>query len=316
MRKGVTSFQDAGSEPATVARLRQAAETGRLPLRLWVMLAGTTAELAAALPAARVVGAAQGHFTVRAIKQGMDGALGSRTAWLLAPYADRSETSGLNTEPIADIEAAATLARTHDLQLCVHAIGDRAVRETLDLFERMGHGPRWRVEHAQHVAPEDLPRFPAMGVVASMQGVHCVSDGPWVPQRLGQERAKAESYLWRTFLDAGVVIANGTDTPVEDVAPLAGFLALVTRRMSNGETFFPEQAMTRDEALRAMTYGPAYAAFEEDEKGTLAVGKLADVTVLDTDLLTASEEALGQARVVATIVGGLVVWEAPAAAPR
>jgi predicted amidohydrolase YtcJ len=311
VRKGVTSFQDAGTTPALVARLRAAAEGGRLPLRLWVMLQAPGAELAAALPAARVVGAADGFFTVRAIKQEMDGALGSRTAWLLAPYADLPESSGLNTVPIPDIEAAARLAAAHDLQLCVHAIGDRAVRETLDLFERSGRGARWRIEHAQHVAAEDLPRFRALGAIASMQGVHCVSDGPWVPLRLGEQRARSESYLWRTLLDAGVMIANGTDTPVEDVDPIAGFRALVTRRMPNGEAFFPEQVMTREEALRAMTYAPAFAAFEEDEKGSLAVGKLADVTVLDTDLLTADEDALARARVVATVVGGRVVWEAP-----
>jgi predicted amidohydrolase YtcJ len=185
------------------------------------------------------------------------------------------------------------------------------VRETLDLFERSGRGARWRIEHAQHVAAEDLPRFRALGAIASMQGVHCVSDGPWVPLRLGEQRARSESYLWRTLLDAGVMIANGTDTPVEDVDPIAGFRALVTRRMPNGEAFFPEQVMTREEALRAMTYAPAFAAFEEDEKGSLAVGKLADVTVLDTDLLTADEDALARARVVATVVGGRVVWEAP-----
>lgn len=311
VRKGVTSFQDAGEDLATVARLRRAAEEGKLPLRLWVMLRGPNRELAAALPAARVVDAAGGFFTVRAIKQEMDGALGSRTAWLLAPYADRPETSGINTEPIAEIEGAARLACEHDLQLCVHAIGDRAVRETLDLFERASGGPRWRVEHAQHVAPQDLPRFRALGVIASMQGVHCVSDGPWVPLRLGAERARAESYLWRSLLDSGAVIANGTDTPIEDVDPLAGFRALVTRRMASGEAFSPEQAMTREEALRALTAGPAYAAFEEADKGTLALGKLADVTVVDRDLLTVPEDRLAGARVLATVVGGRVVWEAP-----
>jgi hypothetical protein len=314
-RKGVTSFQDAGSDPATVARLRRAAESGSLPLRLWVMLRAPHQELAAVLPGIRAVDAAGGFFAVRAIKQEMDGALGSRTAWLLAPYADRPETSGLNTEPIADVEAAAELARRHDMQLCVHAIGDRAVRETLDLFQRVSPGDRWRIEHAQHVAAEDLPRFRALGVIASMQAVHAVSDGPWVPLRLGSERARAESYLWRSLLDGGVVIANGTDTPVEDVDPIAGFRALVTRRMRDGREFFPEQAMTREEALRAMTWGPAYAAFEEADKGTLALGKLADVTVVDRDLLTVPEEALAGARVVATIVGGRVVWEAPAAGP-
>jgi predicted amidohydrolase YtcJ len=230
----------------------------------------------------------------------------------MAPYTDQPDTSGINTEPIADLEATARLAAAHELQLCVHAIGDRAVKETLDLFGRVPRGPRWRIEHAQHVAPEDVPRFRALQVIASMQGVHCVSDGPWVPQRLGPERARAESYLWRSFLDAGVVVANGTDTPVEDVDPLAGFRALVTRKMRNGTPFFPDQAMTREEALRAMTWAPAFAAFEEGEKGTLELGKLADLTVVDVDLLRAGEEDLARARVTATIVGGRVVWEAPA----
>jgi predicted amidohydrolase YtcJ len=327
VRKGVTSFHDAGVELEEAARLRRLAEAGKLPLRLWVMLLGKPADLARTLPDVRIVGAANGFFTMRALKRELDGALGSRTAWLLAPYADRPETTGINTEPVADLEGAAELALEHDLQVCVHAIGDRAVRESLDALERVLHrhdsepkvrkrGMRWRIEHAQHVDPRDLPRFAALKVIASMQGVHAVSDGPWVPLRLGPERARATAYLWRSLLDRGVVIANGTDAPIEDVDPLAGFRALVTRRTRDGTAFFPEQRMTREEALRAMTWAPAYAAFEERERGTLAVGKLADLTVVDLDLLEAPEEALARARVVATVVNGRVVFEEPGAQSR
>ena len=318
LRKGVTSFQDAGSGFGTVELLRDMAEKGELGVRLWVMLRTSNRELAGKMAATRMVGFGNHHLTVRAVKHSIDGALGSHGAWLLEPYADLPESSGLNTTSLATIEESAQLCLEHDFQLCVHAIGDRANREVLDLFERAtgerGRALRWRIEHAQHLHPDDVPRFADQGVIASMQGVHCTSDGPWVFERLGPERAQSGAYVWRDLLDSGAVVTNGTDAPVEDVDPIASFYSTVSRRMKDGTPFFAEQAMTRAEALRSYTLAPAYAAFEEDVKGSLKLGKLADVTVLDRDLLTCEEAEIPGARVLYTIVGGEVRYAANSAA--
>jgi predicted amidohydrolase YtcJ len=312
LSKGITTFHDAGSTFETVDLLRSVAEAGELGVRLWVMLRDDPELLAERARDYRVVGAADGHFTVRAIKCAIDGALGAHGAWLLEPYSDLSETSGMNTTGLEELERVARLAASIDFQLAVHAIGDRANRETLDLYERtLRDRPerRWRIEHAQHLDPADIPRFAELGVIASMQGVHCTSDGPWVPQRLGAERAEAGAYVWRKLIDSGAVVCNGTDAPIEDVDPIANFHASVTRRMPNGELFYPAQRMTREEALRSYTINAAYAAFEEDVKGSLRSGKLADVTVLSRDILTVSAEQILDTEVLYTIVGGRVLYE-------
>jgi hypothetical protein len=317
LAKGVTSFQDAGSSVERVGLYRRMAREGALPLRLWVMLREPNDVLAEHLAALRLVDDPGGYLAVRGIKKAIDGALGSHGAWLLEPYVDLPGSSGLNTTELAEIERAADLAIEHGYQLCVHAIGDRANRETLDLFARAferhgvdGRELRWRIEHAQHLHPDDVPRFSQLGVVASMQAVHATSDGPWVPDRIGMQRAQEGAYVWRDLLDAGAIVTNGTDTPVEDVAPLASFYAAVSRRMQEGETFFPEQRMTREEALAAYTLDAAYAAFEEHDKGSLEVGKLADLTVLSKNILTVPEEEILDATVLYTIVGGKVRFAA------
>jgi predicted amidohydrolase YtcJ len=198
--------------------------------------------------------------------------------------------------------------------MCVHAIGDRANRETLDVFEkafrkRPGKSDlRWRIEHAQHVDPADMPRFRQLGVIASMQGVHCTSDAPFVVKRLGRLRAEQSAYAWRSLFDAGAVVINGTDTPVERIDPIACFYSSVTRQRSDGEAFFPGQRMTREEALRSYTRDAAYAAFEEDLKGTLSLGKLADIVVLSEDIVGCAEEQIRRAEVLYTIVGGRVLY--------
>ncbi len=316
LSKGITSLQDAGSTLEQAALLRELAEKGELPLRLWVMLGEPDEKLRGRLGALRTIGAGHGFLTVRAIKRYMDGALGTRGAWMLAPYSDLPSTSGLPSTSPAALQQSAELARAEGFQLCVHAIGDRANREVLDVCERV-LGPRaaaqdlrWRIEHAQHLDPADIPRFAALGVIASMQGVHCVSDGPWVRQRIGAERAQKGAYAWRSLLDAGAHLANGTDAPVEDVDPLACFRASVTRTLPSGESFYAEQRMSRIEALESYTLWAAYAAFEEDVKGSLAPGKYADVTVIEGDILALPDAELGKARVVMTIVGGKVAWQA------
>jgi predicted amidohydrolase YtcJ len=314
LSKGITSFQDAGSSLETVDLLREMAESHALSLRLWVMLGDPNQKLKEKLDSYRVIGAGGGFLTVRAIKRYMDGALGSHGAWLLEPYSDMPGTSGINTNSIESITEAALLARTSDYQLCVHAIGDRANRETLDVYEKVlgtnarTQNRRWRIEHAQHIDPADVPRFAEIGVIAAMQGIHCTSDGPWVVDRLGEKRAREDAYVWKSLLRAGVVVSNGTDTPVEDVDPIACYYASVTRQMKNGKRFFPEQCMSREEALRSYTLSPAFAAFEEKEKGSLAVGKLADITVLSKDILTIPEDEIPSAKVVCTIVGGKIAY--------
>ncbi|GAB4121993.1 MAG: amidohydrolase [Acidobacteriota bacterium] len=312
---GITTFHDAGASFEDVAFYREAAAAGRLPVRLYVMLSEPNERLAAQAAAWRTVGAFDHHLTVRAVKRYIDGALGSHGAWLKAPYADLPVT-GLNTTPLADLEAAARIALEQDLQLCVHAIGDRANAEVLALYARvLGDGPegrqrRWRIEHAQHLDPAEIPLFAGLGVVAAMQAIHAVSDGPWVPLRIGELRAREGAYVWRRLLDAGVVIANGTDAPVEPIDPIACFHASVTRQMQDGRAFFPEQAMSREEALASYTWAGAYAAFEEDIKGSLTPGKLADITVFSQDLLRVPESEIRATKVVYTIVGGEVVYEA------
>jgi hypothetical protein len=310
LSKGITSFQDAGSSFATIDFLKGLADSGELPVRLYVMVRGeSNPRLAERLPGYRILPEGNAFLSVRSIKRQIDGALGAHGAWLLEPYADH-ETTGLVLEPVEDIEETARIAIEHGFQVNTHAIGDRANREVLDLYQRVfeAHpdrtGLRWRIEHAQHLHPDDVPRFAALGVIASMQGIHCTSDAPWVPRRLGEERAAAESYLWRSLLDSGAVVTNGTDAPVEDVDPIASFYATVTRRLADGSVFLPEQRLSRLEALRSYTLANAYAAFEEGIKGSLAPGKLADVAVLSLDVLEVPEHRIPEARVDLTIVGG------------
>jgi predicted amidohydrolase YtcJ len=315
LSKGITSFQDAGSDFETVDRLRKMAEAGEIGVRLWVMLRVDNDSLAQRIDDYRLERVGQDHLTVRAVKGAIDGALGTHGAWLLEPYSDLPDNRGLNTTPLEQLERTASIAIEHGFQLAVHAIGDRGNRETLDLYQRAferfpdAGDLRWRIEHAQHLSLADVPRFAELGVIASMQGVHCTSDGPWVPLRLGPKRSADGAYIWRKLIDSGVVVCNGTDTPVEDVDPLANFHSSVSRRMSNGDRFYPEQRMTRVEALRSYTINAAYAAFEEDLKGSLRPGKLADLTVLSEDILTLAEDRISRTEVLYTIVGGHVMYE-------
>jgi predicted amidohydrolase YtcJ len=312
--KGITSFEDAGSSFETVDVMKKVASEGKLGLRLWVMIRDSNERMTQRLAAYRLLDGYDKHLTVRALKHTLDGALGSRGAWLLEPYSDLPTSTGLETTPLATVRATAELAMQHGYQLCVHAIGDRANRETLDLFEAAfkAHPDkkdvRWRIEHAQHLSLADIPRFGRLGVIASMQGIHCTSDAIFVPARLGAKRSEEGAYVWQKLMKTGAVIANGTDAPVEDVDPIANFYASVTRRLANGSTFYPDQRMSREEALRSYTRNGAYAAFQEGSKGTLAVGKLADITVLSKDILTVPEEEIRSARVDYTIVGGKVLY--------
>ncbi|MXY05168.1 MAG: amidohydrolase, partial [Gammaproteobacteria bacterium] len=281
LRFGVTSFQDAGASFADIDLLRRLEDEGALKVRLYVMVrSDDNAVLAERLASYRMTVEGNDFLTVRSIKRQIDGALGAHGAWLLAPYADLPDSSGLVLEPLEEIEAAARIALQHGFQVNTHAIGDRANREVLDLYERLwseasvaGDDLRWRIEHAQHIDPEDIPRFGQLGVIAAVQGIHAASDGPWIPARLGPERAERTSYRWRDLLDTGAILNNGTDAPVEPIDPIASFHASVSRRMNNGESFFPSQAMTRMEAIRSYTLDNAHSAFEDHVKGSLTPGK-------------------------------------------
>jgi predicted amidohydrolase YtcJ len=303
--KGITTFEDAGSPPDVIERLKKRAPD--MPLRLWVMLRGPNTVMTTPL-----IGYGDNRLTVRAIKKYMDGALGSRGAWMLEPYSDLPSTSGLATETPEEIEQTARVALAHGYQLCVHAIGDRANREVLNIDEKVLAGKRdlrWRIEHAQHIDPADILRFAKLGVFAMMQGIHCTSDAPMVIPRLGPKRAEEGAYVWQSLIKSGAHVGNGTDTPVEDVNPIACYYASVTRKLKDGTSFFPAQKMTRMQALRSYTVENAYAAFEEKLKGTLEVGKLGDITVLSQDILTVPDDQILNTQVEYTIVGGKVVYQ-------
>ncbi|HEV8394555.1 MAG TPA: amidohydrolase [Vicinamibacterales bacterium] len=315
--KGVTSFQDAGEPFGTIDALRSAVDRGELRVRLWVMVQGRVAELSDALARYKAIGYGNDMLTVRAIKVYADGAMGSRGAWLLQPYADTPESVGLPRPDMATLPQVARLAIEQGYQLAVHAIGDRANREVLNVYEaaltaagRRGVDLRWRIEHAQQLNAADIPRFGAIGVIASMQPVHATSDGSWVGERIGPARLEEGAYVWRKLLASGAALAVGTDVPVEDVDPIANYYAAVTRRLADGRVLTGDQRLTRLEALRAFTLNNAFAAFEESIKGSLSVGKLADVTVLSKDITAVPDDEIRSARVVYTIVGGKVRYEA------
>jgi hypothetical protein len=311
LSNGITSFQDAGSRLYELDEYRKMAERGEMDVRLWAMVRERAPQMKGKLQDYRWIGLGNDFLTVRAVKTEVDGALGAFGAWLLEPYNDKKGFVGQNTTEVETVKEIANMALENDMQLCVHAIGDRANREVLDLMEAefKAHPEktdlRWRIEHSQHLSPEDIPRFAELGVIASMQGIHCTSDAPFVVKRLGEKRAREGAYPWRSLLDAGAVVTNGTDAPVEDVDPIESFYASVTRkRADTGLEFFPEQAMTREEAIRSYTLSNAFAAFEEDDKGSLEVGKWADLVVLSNNLLTCPDEEILDTEIRMTVVGG------------
>ncbi len=310
---GITTFHDMGETFETIDLLKTMAEEGNLPLRLYVHVQEPADILEGRLAEYRMIGHGNGFLTVRAIgEKVLDGALGTHGGWLLEPYADMPRTEGFNVTPVADIERSAELAARHGYQMAIQGIGDRATRELFRIYEGVfDRNPelndlRWRIEHCQVIHPDDLPKFAGLGVIASVRGVFATSDAPWVETRLGAERTRERGYQYRSLFESGAVVINGTDPPVEDINPVANFYRSVTRILDDGSVFQPEQRLTREQALATYTVNPAYAGFEEDLKGTLSVGKLADITVLSRDILTVPEEELLGTEVVYTIIGGEV----------
>ena len=317
LKHGITSFHDAGASFETIDFFKKLEAEEELDIRLYVMVRGeSNALMDQALPQYKMVSEGNDFLTVRSIKRQVDGALGAHGAWLLDPYLDLPETDGLVLETVEDISGTAEIAVKHGFQVNTHAIGDRANREILDLYENIwqqldvdGKQLRWRIEHAQHIDPEDVPRFGGLGVIASIQAVHGTSDGPWIPSRLGDIRAKATSQPWRDLFNTGAVLTNGTDVPVERIDPIASYYSSVTRKMINGDAFYPEHKMTRLEAIETYTINNAFAAFEESFKGSLTPGKYADFIVLSKNLLTIEDNDIPSTEIDMTYVGGELKYQ-------
>jgi len=313
--KGVTSLTDAGATVDTLDLYRAYAARGDLRIRINAMAAGLETLRALAGPE---VGLGDGFLTIRSVKAYADGALGSRGAALLEPYADDPGNTGLLVTPPEVLLETAREALARGFQMGTHAIGDRGNRIVLDVYEaamteRKDLGdPRFRIEHAQILDEDDIPRFGRLGVLAVMQGIHCTSDRPWAPKRLGSDRVEEGAYVWRKLLATGARILNGTDAPVEDLSPIANFYATVTRQDPSGQPpggFDPDQRLTREEALRTMTLEPAYGSFEETEKGSITPGKVADLVVLSQDILSVPDDRILDTEVLATIVNGKILYE-------
>ncbi|HET9835940.1 MAG TPA: amidohydrolase [Rhodanobacteraceae bacterium] len=317
--KGITTFVDQGEDFQTIDWVKQQAEKG-LPLRLYVYVDGeSVASLDKHLSEYRIIGDADNHFTVRGVGETVsDGALGTRSAWFLKPYSDAPTITGKNVTPMSELAQIARIAARDDFQVAIHAIGDRANRELLDMYQKIfsedpaAHASRWRIEHAQHLNPADIPRFAGLGVIASMQSIHACSDAPMVVPRLGEKRAEEGAYVWQKLIKSGAIVLDGTDTPVEDTNPIPNFYCGVTRAYDHGtKTFFPAQAKTPMQELRSYTWKNAYAIFEEHELGSLTPGKLADMDVFSGDLLTLPAKDILRTRVLYTIIGGKVVYQRP-----
>jgi len=317
LKHGITSFQDAGSSLEEIILQKQWCDSGLIANRLWVMLYADETEVQKSMDALPISDETTHRFHAQAVKAYVDGALGSYGAWLLEAYDDKHDHHGQNTMPLDRLNELAEQCLRRNLQLCVHGIGDRANREILNIFEKQltsdpGHDRRWRIEHAQHLDTADIPRFAALDVIASMQTIHCTSDAPFVEKRLGGFRAKTGAYAWRSLIQSGARMANGTDCPVESINPFECMYAAVTRkRLDNGLPFYTEQKLSRVEALRSYTIWNAYAAFEEKIKGSLEAGKLADLVVLDRNVLQCTDEELATTKVKKVFIGGRTIAQFP-----
>ena len=316
-RFGITGFHDAGASQETIDLFRQFRNEGKLDLRLYVMLGGPS--LARQWFQRGPELDPEHKLTIRAIKLSCDGALGSRGAWLLKPYSDRPETSGMATIAMDTVLAIARAGLQHGFQVCSHAIGDRANREVLDRYEvalkenpAKANDHRFRIEHAQHLHPNDIPRFEELGVIPAMQAIHMSSDRPWAIERLGKKRIEEGAYMWQSLLKTGARIVNGTDAPVESLNPIPSFYASVTRKTLKGDPeggYEPEEKMTREQALKSYTIDAAYGAFQEEVLGSIEKGKYADFTVFSQDIMTVDEDRLLDTEVVMTLVDGVVVYK-------
>lgn len=319
LRNGITSFHDAGINQANLSLLKKLKSENKLKIRLYEMLSGSDYSLVREYFKKGVEVDTAHWLTVRSVKLYSDGALGSRGAWLLQPYSDRTETSGMPLMPMDSVWAVSHKALNAGFQVCTHAIGDRANREILNRYEQAflenpekAKEARFRIEHAQHIDPQDIPRFGKLGVIPAMQAIHLSSDRPWAIDRLGEKRIREGAYMWQSLLKTGAHLVNGTDVPVEPINPIACFFASVTRQTLKGLPpggYEPNEKMTRAQALKSYTLDAAYGAFEEKIKGSIEPGKLADFTVFSQDIMTVPDEQILTTEVKLTIVGGKVMFE-------
>ena len=318
---GWTQIQDAHGSWSEVERIRRLYRDGKIKIRIYKAISGPSADATRLIERGASIGEFGGKLTMRTIKVVMDGALGSRGAALLEPYSDDARTTGLITTDTVALKSMLTAALRNGIQVETHAIGDRGNRLTLDFYERAMNEvpadqrkvkePRWRDEHSQIVNPVDIPRFKALGIIASMQPSHAIGDLYFAPSRLGVERLKG-AYAWETFIKLGVPVAGGSDAPVERGEPMIEFYAAVARKDlagHSGDGWHPEEKVTRDQALRMFTLWPAYAAFEENDKGKIDIGMLADFTVLSADIMKIPEPEILKTRCTMTVIGGETVYE-------
>jgi predicted amidohydrolase YtcJ len=323
-RLGLTTVHDAGIDERVAAAYTRLVDSGRLRTRIYAMLRLPLARLRPFFAAGPVVDRG-GRLTIRAIKISADGALGSRGAALLEPYSDEPGTSGFLTTSEADLYALTRAAADAGFQTCIHAIGDRANRVVMDTFARVdrevpkARGLRNRNEHAQILDAAEIPRFAALGIIASMQPTHATSDMPWVPTRIGEARTAEGAYVWQSLRHAGARLASGSDFPVEEPTPLLGFYAAITRQAPNGtpkDGWAADQRLTRDEALRSFTIDAAYAAHQESRSGSLEAGKVADLVILSHDIMKVLPHQILTTTVLLTVSGGQVTHDTlTAAAP-
>ena len=319
LSNGITGFHDAGVNMKTIDLYKKNLKAGKLKLRLYAMLSGSNVDLLKHYFAhGPEIGLGNDFLTVRSIKLYSDGALGSRGAWLLEPYSDMPGEHGHSTMPIDEIHQVCDSALLYGFQVCTHAIGDRANQEVLNQYEKAfqkidcnSSDFRFRIEHAQHLHPDDIPRFNEMGVIPAMQAIHMSSDRPWAIYRLGEKRIIDGAYVWQKLLQSGAKVINGTDAPVEPVNPIECFYASVTRKTLKGmppEGYESDQKMTRLQALRSYTLDAAFGSFEEDIKGSIEVGNYADFTVYDQDIMTVAEDQILSTQVIMTVVNGEIVY--------
>ena len=321
LENGVTSFHDAGIGRRTIEVLREAIDKDILKVRIYAMLTSRdTTLLNEWYKKGPEIGTGGDLLTIRSIKINADGALGSRGAWLIDEYSDRPGHYGMPTQSMDYVYSVAKQGIKTGFQVNSHAIGDKANREILNEYEKVFNehpelaiDHRWRIEHAQHIAPDDIPRFGRLNVIPSIQGIHMSSDRPWAINRLGQKRIEESAYVWRDLINHGAVLINGSDVPVEPIDPIASFYASTTRKTLKGLPDFgyePKQKMTRIEALKSYTINAAYGAFEDQIKGSIEIGKYADFTVFSQNLITIPEEKILDTKVLYTIVNGVVEYQA------
>jgi predicted amidohydrolase YtcJ len=317
-RLGLTMVHDAGASVREVAAYKRLIDQGKLKTRLYAMLSGPFETLKEEFTKGPVKDYKNRHLSVQAIKIVADGALGSRGAALVEPYADEPGNTGLLTTPPDEVYARTLAAAQAGFQTGIHAIGDRANRQVLDTFEKVAsvvpvaRDLRQRVEHAQILDAADIPRFKALNVIASMQATHATSDMPWVPVRIGAARTAEGAYVWQKILKTGAVLANGSDFPVEEPNPMPGLYAAITRQDPSGNPpggWMPDERLSRVEALKSFTWNAAYAAHAEQELGSIQPGKYADLILIDRDVMTVEPADILKTSVLLTVIGGDVVYE-------